>query len=422
MVGWVVLTAQPYKRIIMKKFIIISMAFILVLSLFSCNKIEKNSDKQNLAIQQDIMQYDKFNINTYLKPFWYTREVYNETITFVGENDEAPLMYQADEIVAVKNYGLDVDFKKNKDWVYENGKIKRVSNSSIPYWEIDEYYRTTPSPNITISLDVVRQLQYGFSENRYLMYLEGKPLTDKMISVTYTHSKEWTGPIPQDKSQRFLNSLSKLQSGQKLKILFYGDSITTGCSSSGNVNGGNVSPYCPPYPQLINVYLKNKFTSEITYVNTAVGGKESSWGLANLKERVIDYAPDLVFIAFGMNEGAISGEFHKHYAKEMIDKIHKDLPNTEIIFISTMLPNIESTWLQNHGEFANALLELENEYNFIAVANVTEIHQYLFNIGKRYRDITANNINHPNDFIHRLYAQVTLKTLLGTIFCNEIYL
>ena len=32
---------------------------------------------------------------------------------------------------------------------------------------------------------------------------------------------------------------------------------------------------------------------------------------------------------------------------------------------------------------------------------------------KRYYDGTSNNVNHPNDFICRLYAQTILYTLCG---------
>ena len=34
--------------------------------------------------------------------------------------------------------------------------------------------------------------------------------------------------------------------------------------------------------------------------------------------------------------------------------------------------------------------------------------------------MTGNNINHPNDFVARLYAQVILKTMLGGEYCDEI--
>ena len=32
---------------------------------------------------------------------------------------------------------------------------------------------------------------------------------------------------------------------------------------------------------------------------------------------------------------------------------------------------------------------------------------------KRYYDMTGNNVNHPNDFMARVYAQTIIKTILG---------
>ena len=64
-------------------------------------------------------------------------------------------------------------------------------------------------------------------------------------------------------------------------------------------------------------------------------------------------------------------------------------------------------------------MKLEEKYDFVGVANVTEMHKAMFDAGKRYRDLTGNNINHPNDFVVRLYAQVILKTLLGQDFIAD---
>lgn len=55
--------------------------------------------KEKLAPTEDLLAYDRYSPESYLKPFWYTREVYNETLMFVGDNDEAKLLYEADEIL-----------------------------------------------------------------------------------------------------------------------------------------------------------------------------------------------------------------------------------------------------------------------------------------------------------------------------------
>ena len=63
--------------------------------------------------------------------------------------------------------------------------------------------------------------------------------------------------------------------------------------------------------------------------------------------------------------------------------------------------------------FADELYKLEKKYSFVSVADMTDMHKKLLATGKRYRDMTGNNVNHPNDFLARVYAQVILRTLIG---------
>ena len=46
------------------------------------------------------------------------------------------------------------------------------------------------------------------------------------------------------------------------------------------------------------------------------------------------------------------------------------------------------------------------------LVNMTDVHDHLLT-RKRFVDMTGNNINHPNDYLIRVYAQVILKTLIG---------
>jgi len=46
------------------------------------------------------------------------------------------------------------------------------------------------------------------------------------------------------------------------------------------------------------------------------------------------------------------------------------------------------------------------------VAPVTSIHQHILNF-KRYYDMTGNNVNHPNDFMARVYTQVVNAILIN---------
>ena len=381
-----------------------------------------DTPKKKLAPIEDLADYSAYSLKTWLKPFWYTREVYNETVMFVGENDEAKLLYDAEDIISVTSYGLDVEYKKGEDYKYENGILSRTENSSIPFWNKDEYYLKTPGRYIITVDNEKAGLPDG--DVRYLAYGEQDTFTKKQISVTYTHSQEWKGPVPQGKSEKFVKTLEKIKNGEKTRVLFYGDSITTGCNASGLPQGGEISPYTPSFAKMFCDYLGEKYNNDkIELINTAVGGKAVSWGVSEIEDRVLGYSPDIVVIGFGMNDVKTSPDVFKNSTELMVKAIKKKNPDAEIMLIATMLPNYEATsdWNYNQKLFVPKLLELEEKYGFVGVANVTEMHQALFDAGKRYRDVTGNNINHPNDFVVRLYAQVLLKTMLGTDFVNEVF-
>lgn len=70
-------------------------------------------------------------------------------------------------------------------------------------------------------------------------------------------------------------------------------------------------------------------------------------------------------------------------------------------------------------EFEEEMLKLETEG--IAVVQVTSLHESVMNAKKRngvsgedilgYVDTSGNNVNHPNDFFTRLYAQALYATI-----------
>lgn len=338
----------------------------------------------------------------------------NETLMFVGESDVGVLLYKPDRIISVKNYVLDAEYAENVDYRIQGKKFFRL-NDNISYWRENDFYPLTfESYRIGASKAICERL----GGERFLKYGEGDTFTKKQIAITYAHSDCWEGPVPQGKSEKFAEVIRKLKAGERCKFLFYGDSISTGCNASGTEQGGNIPPYMPPFPDLICEYLRRKYHAEIELVNTSVGGMATKWGLENVDERVIAYAPDIVFIAFGMNDPATPRSVYKNMLKEMIEKIRKSLPSAEIMLVSSILPNNEADeyWCANQRFFHNDMAELEKEYSFVGSADVTVIQEYVLKAGKRYRDMTANNINHPNDFGHRLYAQVILTTLLGEDF------
>lgn len=382
----------------------------------SSSSVEESSseDSQTSEEEEELRVYDEFNLETYLSPYWDNTVMYNETVMFVGANDEAPLLYAPTEIVSVRNYGLNIEYVEGVDYVVENGKIKRTANSSIPYFEVGDYYLSSPD---SVAIKVVNsKADTPLTGTKYLKYGEGDTFTKNQIAVTYRHKGTWQGSVPQGKSARLQHALTKIKTGDELNVVYYGDSIMTGCNASSTSAGGNVSPYTPPFANMINEYLENKYGCFIYSYNSAVAGWTTAQGLEAVQSRVVDRNPDLVVLGFGMNDMSTSLADYKSMMKSMIEQVRAGNENANVILVATTVPNYESDWYGNQELYVDVLLELEAEYDFVAVADMTTMHKDLFAQGKRFRDVTGNNINHPNDFVVRAYAQVILQTLLGEDF------
>jgi hypothetical protein len=95
----------------------------------------------------------------------------------------------------------------------------------------------------------------------------------------------------------------------------------------------------------------------------------------------------------------------------MIDAIRAGRPETEFVLVATMLGNRD--WIrlksENFPAYREALKALAGPG--IAVADVTSVWEEFLN-RKCDWDQTGNGVNHPNDFGHRVYAQVVCDLLI----------
>ena len=109
--------------------------------------------------------------------------------------------------------------------------------------------------------------------------------------------------------------------------------------------------------------------------------------------------------------GHAEPEEHRANLLKIIDIARGVDPECEVILIATTLPNriLPHFWRKQELYLAEAKkIAAENEG--IAVAEMTTMHQDLLQ-RKRFIDMTGNNVNHPNDYLTRVYAQVLLETM-----------
>lgn len=347
------------------------------------------------------MAQEKDRIDTALIPFWKTTTMYNESVLMISRNGKLPkasLLFTPDKILSVRNAALNIDYKEGTDWEYKEGQLRLLKDSKAAYLTDTLLY-----PDTLINAFPKR-------EGGFILFREGSFFHNHQLAVTYTHAVDlWKGPIPHFQGLDLPEVMNKLEMGSLLNILLFGDSIAAGANASGFTG---TPPYLPSWGNLVVDGLRRYYKGNIAFTNTSVGGKNSQWGLANVQERVVAHNPDLVIIAFGMNDGSrqMDPEVFKWNIQGMINKVRQHNPKAEFILVATILPNPESYFVGTQASFKKVLSELTGQGG-IVVVDMTSIHSELLKY-KTYQDMTGNDINHPNDFLIRWYAQEILSSLL----------
>lgn len=213
--------------------------------------------------------------------------------------------------------------------------------------------------------------------------------------------------MPRSQLDRLPATARKLKSHEPLKICIIGDSISSGCNASAL---SRVPPGMPPYPELWAEAIRLHWLIEVILKNFAVSGTGMKYGLS-VVGAVMDEAPDLVVIAYGMNDaGFIPVETYVSHATRILDVIRQRACGTEVILAASTLGNPE--WIYAPTEkfliFRDALRLLCGPG--VVLADLTSLWAGLLTV-KSYHDLTGNGVNHPNDFGHRIHAQFLLDLL-----------
>ncbi|MGB9597032.1 MAG: SGNH/GDSL hydrolase family protein, partial [Candidatus Poribacteria bacterium] len=115
---------------------------------------------------------------------------------------------------------------------------------------------------------------------------------------------------------------------------------------------------------------------------------------------------------FGMNDasGRVIPEKFKTNIYGQMNAVREKNPDTEFILVSTMTANPD--WTASAPDlypiYRDILGTLCDEG--VILADMTSMWTELLK-RKSYASLTGNGVNHPNDFGHRVYAQVILGLL-----------
>ena len=359
------------------------------------------------------MEYFR-NHEEYLRPYWQTTKIVDESIMPVrfkqeegknlpdidfdtAEGFSIQLMHDIGRVISVRTATHDVTFEEGIDYKVIDGRLVIPDGSRIKVMRQDEYI-------------IDRDNGFACTEGGWLAFGESNCFHKLQYSVSYEPASNcFDGKYRPEVSTQLALSRQRLDSG-KLKLAFYGDSITYGCNASGLASG--LPPYMPIYPLLAAEALRGR-GYKVDYYNPSIGGMSSIWGRDQAAYYFDDFKPDLVMIAFGMNDGSgrLPVDQFIGNTRSMIRTIRASNPDAEFVLCATTLPNrLAKGFYGLQEEYEQPLHELADTED-CAFLDMTELHRILLS-RKAYHHMTGNNINHPSDFLARLYAQ-GLLALLG---------
>ena len=379
------------------------------------------------------------DLNEMMQPIFGGNTVRNESVMFMEKGDVKELLYPIGEIVSVTSYDCTTTYVEGVDYEVVDGKLKVLENSSIPCITAEVYYNY---PGSIIQVDG-KEIFWG--ENAIQPY---------QVNVTYTHESTWTGYKQQCYADLYADFIGKLEAGEDVTIVFYGDSITYGANASWLAGE---EPLQYPYPILFTHALADLYDytvyhadyshltpsqtpsqtltgapvppsedyvagtrGTITYINVSEGGENSNTGSysnkmdAYLVDPITEHGCDLFVLAYGMNDNT---DNINRNDERIYKKVWSVAPDAAVMLVSTMVPqpgsNVYTTQYKQEENLLSFIKPLQKrESKPIAVACVTSVSLSVLET-KTFSDYSGNNVNHPNDFFNRVYAQTLLQTLIG---------
>lgn len=312
-----------------------------------------------------------------------------ESVVLIGEAPArlafAPLLSQPVRVRSTYLDGLPqtIHYEPGRDYVLDaSGQIRRTATSRIPDYRTNMLYGKE---------DFDHSKFPGFGNDGFFAF------------VDYSHREKYTPCLPPAdlRGRGLAKAQQKLRSGEHVRIVAYGDSITAG--------GNATTPKLIFWERWADALRQKYPHATIEAINGATGGDSTVQGLQRLSEKVLTQKPDIVLIGFGMNDhnrGGVPPAAFADNLRTMIDRI-RAATGAEIVLFSAFPPNPKWHYgTHNMAAYANATEAVARERH-CAFADV--YHLWLqFAEKKKPEDLLGNNINHPNDFGHWIYLQALL--------------
>ncbi|WP_139903774.1 SGNH/GDSL hydrolase family protein [Clostridium thermarum] len=255
--------------------------------------------------------------------------------------------------------------------------------------------------------DEVQLLQKGLMQKAIAMYNnnaenfneeeinETKALLDEMSTSSGREIRNWADSLKNqtnlllyhkaikeisETTYSLPNVQNSVKDKKKLKIAFWGDSITEGSDIEKAESYAelfikeiqNSLPGITVEHKNFSLGARNAFlasSSQFKALNpetNAVVNFWRSWATVGKtwKDHVVEYKPDLLILAFGMNDvtnNLSSYSFIKNI-DNIMDYVKVNSPNTDVVLVSTITPTMDKTLYKQNNEYTMQIARATREY------------------------------------------------------------
>lgn len=274
-----------------------------------------------------------------------------------------------------------VVYENGRDYVinYAQGTIARSPASRMPDFSHNMLYDQKNFDHSKFP---------GFTNHPFFVWVDYRTYSAKPLATGSNQAATLT------------KTRKKLQAGGPFKIIAFGDSISTGCETSSEDLR---------FQNLYAAELEKRFPkAAITVEMGATGGDTTQNGLDRIEEKVLSRSPDMVLLAFGMNDHNVAGfgvalDAFEANLRKMIDMI-RQRTDADVLLLSTFPPNPDWAFGSHQMEKYAQATERAAKETKTAYADVYSVWMKAL-ARKDAPSLLGNNINHPNDFGHWLYLQ-----------------
>lgn len=226
----------------------------------------------------------------------------------------------------------------------------------------------------------------------------------------------------------------RILDGENVNLCFFGDSITEGCFEFNDDFSDTTFKPELSYPYKLQKLIKDKLKIDVTIINAGKSGSNTVKALKRFDNDVLNKKPDFCLVMFGSND--VVNIYWKQFAEDVYFENMKYIFNKlreNNIEVACMSPSMMAMkdkgtlvntkfqetltsciYLQTNGivdTFFNKLKTMCTDMD-VPYIDVYAIWKGMDSKGIDITDLLCNDVNHPNEDMHNVFA----KEIYNTIF------